>query len=502
MKRSLIATLLPCAAVLLLPAAAPAQSEAGQARVTPWSGYWWPHRRGGVIRPLQKYGRFVGCQEAANWERKTHPSGGVEQWFGFCHAWSASAVMEPEPTRPRTVRLPGGGCLTLSVGDQKGLLAAAHAKDVANVFGHRSETNNQAAPEYIDLTPDQLWRYLKLYIKQQGVPLVMDLEAGRQVWNYPVYAYRIQYSGQGGNDYRGRITIWYAEDNVPADFVGTRVGTRTYYCTFKMRGGAVVAGSGRWVGPSVKDHPDFAWYPYVVRPENPHVDYAQVRQMLGQDSYHRSVDGDDKLDSASPPAVHRPRSADEPGPLTLTPTELMALVAARRSRFHLLVQTGDFNGVYKEGDAYKVSVLSEKPGYLYLLHLDRDGHVKVLFPMEGQDNRIPPGGKKVEFPRPGDDFQFVCDSVGPNRIKGVVTTRPLHFTGLDQSDDDPPKKKRGQGLPFFLNPQTEAQALAVLNGEVLRNDEARDRAVRDLQVDPGEVLGDCAHGEATFYVGH
>ena len=32
-----------------------------------------------------------------------------------------------------------------------------------------------------------LWRLLKLHVKEQGVPLILDVEAGAEVWNYPVY---------------------------------------------------------------------------------------------------------------------------------------------------------------------------------------------------------------------------------------------------------------------------------------------------------------------------
>jgi hypothetical protein len=521
MKRLRVAVVLTALGLLLLPAAAPAQSDAGHARFTPWSGYWWPHRRGGITRPLNRYGRYVGNFQALDWERQKHPAAGAGKWFGFCHAWSASAVMDPEPTRPRRVRTPGGGFVTLSVGDQKGLLAAMHAADPSHSYGQRSETNDPSRPEYIDLTPDQLWHYLALYVKQQGIPLIMDLEPGREVWNYPVYGYKVHYAGTGGSDYRGRITIWYAEDNVGPNFVGTKVGSRTYHCTFKMRGGTVVMGSGRWVGPSIRNHPDFAWYPYVRKPENPYVDVGQVRQMLGlgaaSSAFRRDLGEPDvelpepmtdpsrppppialRGDPDAPPA--EPTLPLAPGTITLTPADLITLVANKRSKFHLLVQTGDFNGVYKEGDAYKVAVLSEKPGHLYLFHLDRDGNVRLLFPMDGQDNRIPAGGKKVEFPGPKDTFKFVCDAVGDNRVIGVVASKPLNFTGLDRSGDDEAGARGGQGLPFFLNPQQEKEFQQWLGRDVLGNDDRRAEVAGEVKADPAEVLGDFAQGEVVFYV--
>jgi len=39
-------------------------------------------------------------------------------------------------------------------------------------------------------------------------------------------------------------------------------------------------GSGRWVNRSKKNHPDFAWYPYVGRSANPEVNYGVVQNLL------------------------------------------------------------------------------------------------------------------------------------------------------------------------------------------------------------------------------
>jgi hypothetical protein len=511
MKRFLM---LAAVAMALLPAAAPAESDQGRSRLTPWSGYWWPHRKGGLVSPLQKYARFTGSTQAVDWERKNHPAAGASQWFGYCHAWSAASVVEPEPNRVRRVR----GGLSLSVADQKGLLAAIHASDTADSFGQRSDSDNPNDPKFKDLYPDQLWRYLKLYVQQKGVPLIMDKEAGSQVWNYPIYHYRVQYSNTGGDNYRGTITIWYAEDAVPANFVGTKPNKHNYYCTFKMRGGSVVHGSGKWTGPSIKDHPDFVWYPKVTKPENPNVDKAKVYDMLGHgSSLSRNLTlpdaelGEPINDPSRPPQpigvdaspeapeVEKPTLALEPGTVTLTPADLIGLVANKQSKFHCLVQTSDFNGMYKVGDPYRIAVVSEKPGYLYLLHLDKDGNVKVLFPMDGQDNRIPPGGKKVEFPGTKDSYKFVCSAIGDNRVKGVVTSKPLNFTGLDRSGDEETEKKEGQGLGFFFNPQLEDEVRNLLNREVLQSDDKREQAVRDAKADL-EVLGDFAQGEVTFYV--
>ena len=272
MKNTLV--LLVLAALVAGPAVAQAAREEGAARHTPWSGYWWPLRKGELIYPLAKYDQLTGAHAAA-WERQHKPPGaGQESWAGYCHAWSASAVMEEEPRAAKYVQ-----GVSLSVADQKGLLAASHSRDVANTYGDRYG-DGRGGEDYQDIYPDVLWHYLKLYVKQQGVPLVADLEAGRQVWNYPVYAYRVDYAPAGGM-YQGQMSLWAADDSVPPDYVGTKVHYKTYTFTFQMRNGNVVSGSARWTGASVKDHPDFVWYPYVVVPENTEVSYARVKNLLG-----------------------------------------------------------------------------------------------------------------------------------------------------------------------------------------------------------------------------
>ena len=66
--------------------------EEGRAKVLPWSGSWWPHRSGNMLKPLRKYDQLTGKQ-ATGWEEKHHPSNQeVPRWHGYCHAWAASSM--------------------------------------------------------------------------------------------------------------------------------------------------------------------------------------------------------------------------------------------------------------------------------------------------------------------------------------------------------------------------------------------------------------------------
>ena len=212
MKTTMSLTL--CFAVCLAATTVSAEPyvEKAQAKTTPWSGYWWPLHQGGLVGPLAKYDQATGRQAVA-WE-KAHRKmeAGLPKWFGFCHAWAASAVMEPEPQKPQQTTADDGRSVGLSVGDQKGMLAACHTIDVANSYGNRFGDDPADDPQ--DIAPDALWRILKLYLGKQRVPLVMDIEAGPEVWNFPVYAYQIRLDGTENCKHRGTLTLWMVDDGV------------------------------------------------------------------------------------------------------------------------------------------------------------------------------------------------------------------------------------------------------------------------------------------------
>lgn len=158
-----------------------------------WSGYWWPTAKGEILGPLSKYDQLTGAK-SAEWEKKHHPARvngrAVPDWNGLCHGWAASCVLEKEPNKSVL-----SNNVTLTVGDQKGWLAVCHGDDVANFYGRRY---NGPSDDLADLSPEDLWKVLRTHIKDQGIPVILDLEPKEQIWNYPVYAYRVEYTPQGG----------------------------------------------------------------------------------------------------------------------------------------------------------------------------------------------------------------------------------------------------------------------------------------------------------------
>ena len=431
-----------------------AEMEEAHSNLTPWSGYWWPHYEGAILGPLSKYDITTGKQSKV-WEQKHHPSGSqVPKWFGYCHAWAAASVMEQQPRKSRKVKGPVGSAL-LKVSDQKGWLAVSHAKDVANSYGDRFG-DNRGSEDRHDLAPDQLWRLLKLYVKQQGIPLILDVEAGDQVWNYPIYAYRINYQPRAGSSglYQAKLGLWMADDAVAPDFVGVKVRYQTYQFTFRMQNGSILMGSGKWVGNSLKDHPDFAWYPYVARPENPEVDYKLVKKMLTgsgnavspntSPNENRPNTNTETIANNNPTSTNNTNNANSgtvgtrPGNRIvpegidlLSPLELAALVMNRTAAFNFDVSIDRFEGgIYRIGESFTISAQSEQAGYLYLLHIDPRGKLDLIYPQAGENNKIP-AGKLVQIPHSKSKQPFlVRGPKGQHRVTAVVTSRPLLLSGL------------------------------------------------------------------------
>ena len=424
--------------------------EEASVKTTPWSGYWWPHRQGWIRGPLGKYDQLTGAK-ATQWEEEHHPKGQqIPHWFGYCHAWAASSVLEKEPKQSKQARR-GQQQALLEVGDQKGLLAVSHAADVANTYGDRFG-DNRGSEDRNDLAPDTLWRILNLHIKQQQISLILDIEAGAEVWNFPVYSYRIEKIGTNPDGtVAARLTLWFADDGVMPNFVGLKVRSQTYQFQYRQASGSIVMGSATWTGPSVKDHPDFAWYPYLTKPENPQVQYAAVTEILGQPGVTPNPPtptAPTNPPSTTPPSTTPPNTTPpnttppRPAPNTppagvspqvtlLSPLELAALVANRKSDFAFDVTVDRFDGgKYIDGETYHLRATSEQAGFLYLFHVDPAGHLTMLFPQPGQDNRI---AQKTAMVVPGEKspWRFAFQQpYGLHRIKAIVTEKPLQLTGL------------------------------------------------------------------------
>ena len=400
-----------------------AGTEEGRVTTDIWSGYWWPTSKGEILEPLGKYDALTG-RKAAPWERTNNPPGrNVPSWVGLCHGWAAASVMEPEPKKAITA-----GSHVLSIGDQKGLLAVCHDDDVVNFYGDRfGDGIGSEDPQ--DIAPDELWMVLRRHIKEQGVPIILDIEPGPEVWNYPAFAYRVDYSPirTGSLIHQGTISIWFADNAVPKNFVGLKRLFQRYRFQVEMRGDSIVMGTGKWIGESVKNHPDFAWCPYIVRSSNPEIDYARVRSLLGYSAPVPSPPVSTPEPIPSPVPSVPPEVVSEREYLTLA--QLLLLLEGEKSDFVFDISADRFDGKYTENDIFAINGVSKSAGHLYLFGIDPEGKLSVLYPQPEDDNSVE-AEKQFTVPESNASYQWrLTKPCGDYHIKGIVTEKPLRFTG-------------------------------------------------------------------------
>ncbi len=270
-------------------------NDSGEIKPAPWSGYWWPRKvtalfegwRGHKPGPLAKYDAYVQQVTGRNpgavaWEadvRNNHYNPNAEGWEGHCNGWAAAAIMTPEPTFSR---IRGG--IEFTVGDQKALLSEQWMNCYCNFYGHRYWGGSDD-PD--DIYPDEFHRVIEKYIGENKSAVICDIEYEEMVWNFPMYKYTSSWSESwfDENKLKVKTTCWFVNDDVGAEFVGTRSFTIDYtYNLYLDKNGNVE--SGEWTGKSRRNHPDFIWVPTADAPnpkngnlENPRLHPRFVQQI-------------------------------------------------------------------------------------------------------------------------------------------------------------------------------------------------------------------------------
>jgi len=223
-----------------------ARAETITANHTPWSGYWWPMKDGGLLTgrgynglpaPLDKYAVLDSANGAAlkiAYANKYYKPGG-DSWWGMCWEWALAASVEPEPTKASVFRN-----VPFHVGDKKALLTLAHSNDVV-VFGNGAD-------------PVVFHSWLIEKVKGLGKVIVVDLDPGPEIWSYPVHKYEMTQQVVG-NAVHVTCKIFYPDDFVHPDYVGMDLRFNRYtYTLMRDLAGNIVSGS--WTGESVTHHPD------------------------------------------------------------------------------------------------------------------------------------------------------------------------------------------------------------------------------------------------------
>ena len=191
----------------------------------PWNRYW---ELDSLIKQAEEHLPELTIDTAVEFEHLNHGDGvpGVQGWWGHCNAWSAAAVLEPEPIR--TVDQDG---ISFSVGDVKALLTEAYMDVASSFYGTRLNEDDfpstdirqeiaqlfamgntkasiythlkntlpadqmpvkSAIEQYVDyltVSPTDFHLLFSVYIGKLGRSFVVDRYTGTQVWNQPVTRY-------------------------------------------------------------------------------------------------------------------------------------------------------------------------------------------------------------------------------------------------------------------------------------------------------------------------
>ncbi|KAF4046328.1 Transglutaminase elicitor [Phytophthora infestans] len=243
----------------------------------------------------------------------------IPTWYGICHAWAPAALLEPEPNC--AVDYNG---VTFQPMDIKALLSEVYdGANLATVFtGARfygSDTGSgDDTDEYgrytdssrRDLGPGFMHVALANIIGRFNASVVMDVTAGAEVWNQPIYSYKVltqremtpgdaanlffQVSPYPFNNAAQRIMYvetsvsWMVETFEDGGLVRSGHASKyetskTYKYLLELDNNYNILG-GEWLEESQSDHPDFLWFP-KARPDLSLVtkvglSYQNVRMLL------------------------------------------------------------------------------------------------------------------------------------------------------------------------------------------------------------------------------
>jgi len=239
----------------------------GEAKVMPWSGWWWPKNRGELAKgyngspsPAEKYDYYTtGSYHGTTYFQAMHEWYDPEalDWEGFCNGWVNASILEPEP---RLTSFRKG--VFLGIGDKKGLLTACHFKD-------------EVLFESCKWKPAVFHEYMLRYLSEEGQVVAGDLDAGPEFWSHPIYSFEMTVTPRAGKDYI-TCTIKYASDFVDPDFVGIAEKSKTFHYNLVKNQEGVYTGEGEWLDD---DHPQSVWIPVAIRQDQLFVDYRQVAEM-------------------------------------------------------------------------------------------------------------------------------------------------------------------------------------------------------------------------------
>jgi hypothetical protein len=111
------------------------------------------------------------------------------------------------------------------------------------------------------------------------------------------------------------------------------------------------------------------------------------------------------------------------------------------------------NRRFLPGDRAKVQVRTREDGYLLVLHVDTDGHLRVLFPLDPTNDNFVRGGRKYDIRGRGGRESFTADEKsGRGTVYAAVSHDPFRFDQFTLSDHWDYRNLAPQRLPADPEP--------------------------------------------------
>jgi hypothetical protein len=268
--------------------------------------------------------------------KKKDDFGGVETWFGLCHAWCPASIREKEPLHAVV-----HNGVRFEVSDIKALLIACYDRSNSIMIGGRNNDKEIETDRYgraktangRDINPGTFHILLANLIGRDKTAFIEDRTGHYEVWNQPISGYKVVSKEkitaaeaaalvqEGSSTYKFNpdaksfYKVSTQVDYISESSAGTQpnghtdIHERTDYYEYilELNAKGEVIG-GEWLGSSKTDHPDFLWHAQRDggTPLAPGLDLDQVRVLLAK-SREGGADGAEKID-ISAQATLRARS--------------------------------------------------------------------------------------------------------------------------------------------------------------------------------------------------
>ncbi len=270
----------------------PTEGEVPAFRI-PYSGHDYPDRAGGTIEVMRKYDQAFNASRrrglATEFERHdttafTEPTTerrGIfglrrrtvertPQWHGHCNGWTAAAIRHAEPQQSVTRH-----GVVFTPADIKGLLA--------EIYMYRDNEFLGGVDDAIH--PATLHVVLSNWLGRGSHPVGIDTSVGKEVWNYPLYAYKTTSKKVSDQRVEVKMNAWYSQSTRQEVNRSQHLKKSIYFHYFLSLNAAGEIVGGGYYNDSARI--DMVWMPlHPVQGGtpgndrgNPHIDVKEVLAM-------------------------------------------------------------------------------------------------------------------------------------------------------------------------------------------------------------------------------